>query len=240
MIRKQIGLNGKMKLNDKLKETQKEASDEYKAPRPPKLLSGTGAVLSSTKGAFDEAQSIKGNIEYLKGEGNMVEGAAGEREAGGVKAGSELVGSSAKVGKKGLEEGMKMTAKKILGGGKVKDIGDIAKMGVKAGKLGELAGVAGGVAGVAGFGANVISEVSQLSKTKTGRGFEGVGAKAGRVGSLAAGAGATASILGTAIAGASSVAATNFWNPLGWVAAGVGVLATGVNLLSNKSTLRRR
>jgi len=226
--------------NASLLEEMKKDQQAAVMPRPAKAT-GTKAILSKSinlggdvKGMYDDAMSVKGNIEYLKDDTS--EGA--ERALGVTASTASLASTGTQVVQKGVNKGAKLLANKILTKSSGKNVTDLAKLGKVSGKLGKVAGALGAIGAVASFGGQVHNELSQSSALHTGRGFESTGNKLARGGNLAAGAVGTAAAVGTAVASVTgSVAATNFWNPIGWIAAGVGIVASGIGWLANKSKI---
>ena len=224
----------------------KELGSDAREATSPKPLKAAGAVLSKGVklgakgyGAYTEALSVKQDIEYLKGGGNAGED-KGDRALGSSKSGLGLTSTGATLGQKGAEYGIKKLSSKILSGQGTKNITDVVKMGEKAGKFGKVAGAAGGALAVVGFGMDVKKEMDESSNLNTGRGFESDGDKAIRGTKLAASGAAAAAGTAAVVAAATGTAAANFWNPVGWVAAGVALVASGASWLSNRSKIRSR
>jgi hypothetical protein len=182
------------------------------------------------------AMGVKGDIEYLKDDTSE----GGSRTLGSTAAVSSLGSSGADLAKKGVQKGMTKLADKILTGTPKPglNITSVTKLGKLAKGMGMVASGAAGVASVASFGKQVYDEAKLSSSLNTGRGFESSGNKLARAGQLGAGAVGTVAAIGTAIGTiTSTVATTNFWNPIGWIAAGVGVVAAGIGYLANKSKI---
>jgi len=223
-----------------LEEMQKDRQEAI-MPRPTKST-GTKAVLSKgvslgvdTQNTYDMAMGVKSNIEYLKDDTSE----GGSRALGVTAATTGLTATGADLGKKVLQKKMKGMAGNILSGDKTKNITDIVNTGSKVSALGKVAGGLGAIASVASFGKQVYDTVESSSALNTGRGFESAGDKVTRGASLGAGAvGATAAVGSAVGAITGAVATTNFWNPVGWIAAAVGLVASGIGWLANKSKIR--
>jgi hypothetical protein len=209
--------------------------DQKVATMPePVTTSATKAVLSKGSNLAMGVDRTKDDIEYLRD--NKDEGT--RRTLGTTSATTSLTATGTKVAQKGVEKGTEVLANKILSGNTTRNITDVTRIAKVGANLGNVASGLGAVASVAGFGKQLHDEIAQVSALNTGRGFESAGEKVVRGTSLvSSGVTAAAAVGSTVAAVTGSVAAANFWNPIGWVAAGVGLVTAGVSYLTNQSKI---
>tara|TARA_B100000809_G_scaffold240107_1_gene262140 strand:- start:1813 stop:2655 length:843 start_codon:yes stop_codon:yes gene_type:complete len=247
-------------LKNKVSSTEDELPIEPVKKLSGNLKEGGGLIdkAISIKGAASEIGRFSTNMQTASGRNN--EGAGdlnatrtGEKERE-VQAKSDVAEQTSDVGSKlvgsSLKKGMEKTASNILAGKGTKNITDIVKSGAKSKAVtavGEgIGGVAGVVTALAGSGEDKAKEEAEKKSLQAGgfkeksgetKQLENVSKTAKDVGTVAAvgaGVGATLGAVGATVAGAAgTVFSTNFWNPVGWVAAGVGLIAS---LFGSKSS----
>tara|TARA_Y100000310_G_scaffold161676_1_gene161572 strand:- start:475 stop:1233 length:759 start_codon:yes stop_codon:yes gene_type:complete len=230
---------------DELLNKPMELQKDIINPEPKGILKKGGKLVGnalSIKGMYDEAVGVKTNIDYLTGNVDKEGMSKDERTATTISSIGNLTRVTAEVGGSLTNRAIKKTGEKAAKGLVTKKAADTTKKSLtKVGStLGKVASSASAIVGVADFAGAVAREKDAKSDLRSGRGFEGQDVKDARqVGLIAKGAGAVAGVgmaVGAILGGAASVAATNFWNPVGWVAAGVGILAAGFQLLKGKNS----